>query len=84
MIISRQSNLDRNNKHCPQLEIPESQLRKLCMAARDVIMAQPMLPELSAPVNICGDIHGLSHPIHVYLYLSCTSLVILKEFQFSS
>lgn len=40
------------------LEIPESQLRKLCMAAREVILSQPVVPELSAPVNICGDIHG--------------------------
>jgi len=46
-----------NNPSAP-LEMPESQLRKLCMAARDVIMSQPVLPELSAPVNICGDIHG--------------------------
>lgn len=51
----------------PQLEIPESQLRKLCMAVRDVIMAQPVLPELSAPVNICGDIHGLADICYFYV-----------------
>jgi diadenosine tetraphosphatase ApaH/serine/threonine PP2A family protein phosphatase len=26
--------------------------------ARDVIMAEPMLARVSAPVNVCGDIHG--------------------------
>ena len=67
ILVQDDCNLDKNSKHCPQLEIPESQLRKLCMAARDVIMSQPMLPELSAPVNICGDIHGLSHPIYTHV-----------------
>lgn len=46
-----------NNPSLP-LEIPESQLRKLCLATREVTMSQPVVPELCAPVNICGDIHG--------------------------
>jgi len=29
-----------------------------CAAARGVFLEQPMLLELAAPVNICGDIHG--------------------------
>ena len=38
--------------------IPESQIRKLCLAAREVLLKQPMLLELQAPVRILGDIHG--------------------------
>ena len=38
--------------------IPESEIRKLCLAAREVFMQQPMLLELQAPVQILGDIHG--------------------------
>jgi len=40
------------------IEIPESQIRKLCLAAREVFLSQPVVPEIVAPVNICGDIHG--------------------------
>lgn len=38
--------------------IPENQIRQLCLVAREVFLQQPMLLELEAPVNIVGDIHG--------------------------
>ena len=38
--------------------LAESQIRQLCMKARDIFLQQPMLLELSAPVVVCGDIHG--------------------------
>ena len=28
------------------------------MKSRDIFLAQPMMVELAAPVNVCGDIHG--------------------------
>jgi len=36
----------------------ELQVKQLLLAARQAIMAQPMLLELEAPLNILGDIHG--------------------------
>lgn len=36
----------------------ETQIRALVAAARQVLLEQPTLVELEAPVNIVGDIHG--------------------------
>mmetsp|Transcript_18820 Transcript_18820/g.23095 ORF Transcript_18820/g.23095 Transcript_18820/m.23095 type:complete len:369 (+) Transcript_18820:107-1213(+) len=33
-------------------------ITKLCHLAKDVLLQQPMLLELAAPIKICGDIHG--------------------------
>ncbi|XP_076448883.1 uncharacterized protein LOC143285462 [Babylonia areolata] len=41
-----------------QVQLPESQIRQLCQLSRAIFLEQPMLVELEAPVNICGDIHG--------------------------
>ncbi|KAL8588960.1 Serine/threonine-protein phosphatase PP1-1 [Nucella lapillus] len=41
-----------------QVQLPESQIRQLCQLSRSIFLEQPMLVELEAPVNICGDIHG--------------------------
>ncbi|XP_033247446.1 serine/threonine-protein phosphatase alpha-2 isoform [Drosophila miranda] len=39
-------------------ELTENELTDICMSARSLFLSQPMLLELSAPVKICGDIHG--------------------------
>ena len=41
-----------------QVQLPETHIRQLCLMSRDIFLSQPMLVELGAPVNICGDIHG--------------------------
>ncbi|XP_034653856.1 serine/threonine-protein phosphatase alpha-2 isoform-like [Drosophila subobscura] len=41
-----------------QLHLSETEIRGICLRSRDVFLSQPMLLELSAPVKICGDIHG--------------------------
>ncbi|PVD38362.1 hypothetical protein C0Q70_00976 [Pomacea canaliculata] len=41
-----------------QVQLPETQIRQLCQLSRSIFLEQPMLVELEAPVNICGDIHG--------------------------
>ena len=40
------------------MNLPESQIRQLCAKSRELFLSQPVLLELSAPVIICGDIHG--------------------------
>jgi len=36
----------------------EAEIRALCMAAREVMLREPMLVQVPAPVKILGDIHG--------------------------
>ena len=39
-----------------QVTLLESEIRDLCVTARDIFMQQPILLELEAPIKICGDI----------------------------
>lgn len=41
-----------------EVRVPEDLVVKIVRAAREVFMSQPMLLELEAPINICGDTHG--------------------------
>ena len=38
-----------------QVAVTGSEIRKLCIASRDVFMSQPNLLELKAPIKICGN-----------------------------
>ena len=40
------------------VRLSENEIKLLCVRARNVIMNQPMLLELEAPIKICGDVHG--------------------------
>jgi serine/threonine-protein phosphatase PP1 catalytic subunit len=40
------------------VNLPEDMVIKLVRKAREIFMKQPMLLEVHAPVNICGDTHG--------------------------
>eukprot|EP01025_Chloroclados_australasicus_P069578 TRINITY_DN983_c0_g2_i1.p2 TRINITY_DN983_c0_g2~~TRINITY_DN983_c0_g2_i1.p2 ORF type:complete len:191 (+),score=22.48 TRINITY_DN983_c0_g2_i1:222-794(+) len=48
----------RNNRAGKQVQLLESDIRQLCLTAKDVFLSQPNLLELEAPIKICGDIHG--------------------------
>lgn len=37
-----------------RIQINESEIRQLCVTAKDVFMGQPNLLELGAPINVCG------------------------------
>lgn len=39
-------------------DLPVNDVMQLCNLAREVLLSQPMLLELGAPIKICGDIHG--------------------------
>lgn len=41
-----------------EVNLPEETIVKIVRAAREIFLQQPMLLEVSAPVNICGDTHG--------------------------
>jgi serine/threonine-protein phosphatase PP1 catalytic subunit len=38
-----------------RIQLAESEIRKLCIIAKDVFLSQPILLELEAPVNVCGN-----------------------------
>lgn len=41
-----------------QVNLSESDIRTLCLRAREIFISQPMLLQLEAPIKILGDIHG--------------------------
>lgn len=45
------------------VRLDEGTVNYLCDKARDIFMEQPMLLELEAPLNLCGDVHGQYHDL---------------------
>lgn len=41
-----------------QVQLSESEIRQLCINARQIFLSQPNLLHINAPIRICGDIHG--------------------------
>ncbi|KAK9161598.1 hypothetical protein Syun_007939 [Stephania yunnanensis] len=41
-----------------QVQLSEAEIRQLCVNARHLLLSQPNLLHLKAPIKICGDIHG--------------------------
>ncbi|XP_073981412.1 serine/threonine-protein phosphatase alpha-2 isoform-like [Rhodnius prolixus] len=48
----------RTNRHGRMVTLPEHDIRTLCLTCREILLQQPMLLELEAPLKVCGDIHG--------------------------
>lgn len=42
----------------PKTNLTEHEIKVLCLQSREIFLAQPTLLELTAPLKICGDIHG--------------------------
>lgn len=42
------------------VNLTEHEIRQLCSISREILLNQPILLELEAPIKICGDIHGKS------------------------
>ncbi|XP_042520405.1 serine/threonine-protein phosphatase PP1 isozyme 1-like [Macadamia integrifolia] len=41
-----------------RIQLNEAEIRQLCLTAKEILLRQPNLLELEAPMNVCGDIHG--------------------------
>mmetsp|Transcript_11930 Transcript_11930/g.17871 ORF Transcript_11930/g.17871 Transcript_11930/m.17871 type:complete len:316 (+) Transcript_11930:58-1005(+) len=52
-----------NEKAGTEVNLPEEDIVFVCRKAREVFLSQPMLVEVSPPVNICGDTHGQYHDL---------------------
>lgn len=48
----------RNSPPGTEVNLSEDLIVKLVRAAREIFLQQPMLIEVKAPINICGDTHG--------------------------
>ena len=46
-----------------EVVLPEEDIVALCRKAREIFLSQPMLLEVRAPINICGDTHGQFHDL---------------------
>ncbi|KAK4532954.1 hypothetical protein CCYA_CCYA14G3811 [Cyanidiococcus yangmingshanensis] len=50
--------LDIRGRHGRQVSLAEDEIKWLCFETRRILLEQPMLLEIEAPVKVCGDIHG--------------------------
>ncbi|RZC82647.1 hypothetical protein C5167_045433 [Papaver somniferum] len=50
--------LDGRKNKGKRVQLNESEIRQLCIVSKEVFLSQPILLELEAPMNVCGDIHG--------------------------
>lgn len=44
----------KNKGGSKKVQLSETEIRSLCSAAKEIFLAQPVLLELEAPINICG------------------------------
>ena len=44
----------RKNKSGKRVQLVESEIRQLCLVAKEIFLSQPNLLELEAPMNVCG------------------------------
>lgn len=56
-IMTRLLNL-RGSPPGTQASVSETEIKLLCEHVRPILLSQPMLLELEAPLKICGDVHG--------------------------
>lgn len=48
----------RNSKPGKMVDLEESEIVAVCLAARDIFKGQPVLLELEAPLKICGKLQA--------------------------
>lgn len=69
-MISRLLEVGYSGKISKSVCLKNAEITALCLAARDVFLAQPTLIELSPPVKILGDVHG-QYPDLIRLFEMC-------------
>jgi len=49
---------NKESKPGKPVQLEENDIKNLCRKAREIFISQPILLELTAPIKICGDVHG--------------------------
>ncbi|GAB6030077.1 Ran GTPase gsp2 [Chamberlinius hualienensis] len=62
-IIKKLIKVGRDPKEGQKNVLSEMEVIGLIQAARNIVLAQPMLIELETPLKICGDVHGQFHDL---------------------
>lgn len=63
-----------------QVQLSESEIRQLCVNARQIFLSQPILLELTAPIRVCGQLFifipflSFHFPYIVYVWFNCVSI----------
>ena len=54
------------------VDLTESEIKMVCLRSRDLMIQQPMLLELQAPIKIVGDTHGQYYDmLRIFDYGEC-------------
>jgi hypothetical protein len=63
------------------VKLLESEIRGLCLKAREIFLEQPMLLELEAPIKICGKIEVIQviSMDNIQILSSCLSTQDFQE-----
>lgn len=57
-LIERLLESKKNKSSSKRASLADTEIRQLCVVAKEIFLRQPNLLELEAPINVCGDIHG--------------------------
>lgn len=59
-----------------QVQLSESEIRQLCINARQIFLSQPILLHLRAPIRICG-----TNFIHVYCFIYVIIVISMLNYR---
>lgn len=63
-----------------QVQLSESEIRQLCVNARQIFLSQPILLDLRAPIRICGYLLSSFHFHHHLFHLICSQILWMPCF----
>lgn len=53
----------KDNRGAKQVRIKEEDIKYICKTSQEIIKQQPTLLEITAPIKVCGDVHGQFHDV---------------------